>query len=1825
MDQMQRVQLRKSWLSLRGKTLALVGLTLLVLIALTSGAWRLITLQGFDDLEQQNVIHATERAGRVLVNELNTLSSITGDWAYWDDTYQFVVDRNTAYVENNLDLAALEILKLNLFVIMDLEGTVAARQLRGIDSLPPDFEQKLAAAAQQMNLDTPGDQDLQGVEILGGIPTLITARFILNDQGEGPPRGLLIMGRSLDQQAIDDLSYVSQLEMSPGVYGDPDLPADYKTVQADLERGSHLATRILNEDTIAGYVLMRDVNGSPSLIMRVQMPRVMYHKGQDTAVYLLVVIAISAVVLIVVISLLLEYLVLRRMARLSAQIQRIGQTNDLAAHLPVRSSDELGQLAGTINGMLHTLQESRRTLITLMSNLPGMVYRCQNDPQWTMQFVSEGCLSLTGYTYDQLNNNHVVAYADLIHPDDRQPVWDEIQTAIQARRPFQLTYRIQTASGAEKWVWEQGRGVFDDTGQLLFLEGFIADITDRTQAEETLRENEERLARIVETVPDGITILSREGQITFANPAAERILGLTRRDITQRVYDDPAWKLTTVDGRPYPRDDLPFARVIRTGQAVYGAEHAIENQSGSRVILSINAAPLRDAAGEITGVLTALSDITQRFHAEEGLRQTQGELERRVEERTAELATERNLLRSLIDSLPDYIYIKDMQGRFITTNQAAVKATGLNSREELVGKTDFDFWPHDLAQLWSEGEAELLATGKPIISREEPIYKKDGTVDWILTTKIPLRDTTGQIIGLIGIGHNITQRKELEIALRKAHDELEQRVVERTLELADANAALRKANRAYRTLSDCNQVMVRATDETSLLTMICETVVNIGGYVMAWVGYTENDADQTVRPVAYAGYEDGYLNEIRLSWGDNSLSRGPSGQAIRSGQPHSVTDIEHDPDFAPWRDAALRRGYRSALSLPLVTNDQVFGSLAVYSTGLDAFNAEEIALLAELAGDLAFGIEALRTRLEREKAEAQLRENEARLRALIENTQDLIWSVDTDYRLITMNSAFKAHVLNTAGFEPMPGSKNTTHLPESLRTNLEQFYSRALAGEHFTVEVHYETLQDRLPFDREMSFSPIRAADGTPTGIVVFSRDISERKQAEAALRQLNTELTRRNRELLALHEAGRKLTTTLDTQEIYRIMYEEVALRLLGVPHFIVTLYDEAKRMLHAAFAVMDDEVIDTAMLPPVPLGEGPNSTTILTRQPRIVDFGQLLAEGRGRQTLIGSGDNPKSGLYVPLVSGDRALGVINLQSYEEGAFQDADVKLLSILANQGAIAIRNAQLFAAERDQRQLAEALSETAAAINRTLQFDEVVSRLLDALRYVVPHDAANIMLIEEGEAYIVHHQGYAERGLADWINQQRFVVKDVPVWQNMIETGQPFAITDTHLDEKWMLKDLPEERWIRSTVKAPILMEGQLIGILHADSATPGTFTQAHANRLKAFAEHAAIAIRNAQYYLAIQTQAAELEQHVKARTAELERQRVELQTVLDAMGESLIYVVNNRIVYVNRAFTQLFGWESGEVRQNSLAIYRQMFDAYLDEQEALARQIWTVLLHGQTWRGELKLRRKDGTTFDAAMTAAAARSFDEHEPPGAVYVIRDISEQKALHEQKDRFIANASHELRTPLANIKTRLYLAQKQPERFETHMAILERVANTMTELIESLLDVSRFDRGVILLKRRAVNLQGMVTEVVAVQQAEAEQHNVTLLSDIPDTPVWAYVDPQRMTQVFTNLLNNAINYTSEGGSVTVQLEQRPPSEDRPAGQAVIRFIDTGIGIPPDLLPHIFEPFFRVNERTSVGTGLGLTIAREIVNKHEGQLTVESKVGVGSVFCIELDLHQP
>ncbi|HWR02041.1 MAG TPA: PAS domain S-box protein [Chlorobaculum sp.] len=215
-------------------------------------------------------------------------------------------------------------------------------------------------------------------------------------------------------------------------------------------------------------------------------------------------------------------------------------------------------------------------------------------------------------------------------------------------------------------------------------------------------------------------------------------------------------------------------------------------------------------------------------------------------------------------------------------------------------------------------------------------------------------------------------------------------------ELMKTETQLHKLNRSLLAINNCNQALLRASNEKELLNDICRTVVEIGGYRMAWVGYAQDDPEKSVTPVACAGIEDGYLETLNITWEDTERGRGPVGSAIRTNEPSSARDMLKDTGFEPWRSQAVRRGYASVLSLPLKNEHRVFGALSIYSATTDTFDADETTLLTSLADNLAYGISMLQNRKAKKLAEEAMRQSEARYRSIFQNKYTVMLIIDPE-------------------------------------------------------------------------------------------------------------------------------------------------------------------------------------------------------------------------------------------------------------------------------------------------------------------------------------------------------------------------------------------------------------------------------------------------------------------------------------------------------------------------------------------------------------------------------------------------------------------------------------------------------------------------------------------------------------------------------------------------------------------------------------------------------------------------------------------------------------
>jgi PAS domain S-box-containing protein len=520
-------------------------------------------------------------------------------------------------------------------------------------------------------------------------------------------------------------------------------------------------------------------------------------------------------------------------------------------------------------------------------------------------------------------------------------------------------------------------------------------------------------------------------------------------------------------------------------------------------------------------------------------------------------------------------------------------------------------------------------------------------------------------------------------------------------------------------------------------------------------------------------------------------------------------------------------------------------------------------------------------------------------------------------------------------------------------------------------------------------------------------------------------------------------------------------------------------------------------------------------------------------------------------------------------------------------------------ERQQRILAEALRDSGAMLIDSLDNDRVLDYLLDTLVDVIPHDVSHIALLHDDKMFITKQRGYDPPLSPEPI--------DVSDWQDvqvLIDERRYYIIHDREAFSSWA--GVAGDTHIRSNLSIPIIIEDEVVGVLKLESYQKNHFTDKQAEWLLAFANQAGIAMRNARLL-------EELEARVQERTAQLENERAQLRAIMDSMRDGVIYRnVEDKLQYTNSALTDITGYTVEEWR-NGTAL-EQINESSPEEYAKTMATIERHLDQVGFWRGNTTIRHKNNSIVDVNLTRTVVHD-SQNQRIGVVTVMRDISQEKALAEQKARFIASASHELRTPIANLKTRLFLMQRRPEKYDEHVEVANKVVNWMQHLVEDMFDLSRFERGVIELDFERVPLQKFINDIVIFQQPEAERKMIRLLTQMPAERVVVYLDAYRMTQVITNLVTNAIHYTPEQGEVRVDVDV---DEDT----LTICVVDDGEGIEPEHLQYLFQPFYRGN-MGSKGAGLGLSIVREIVELHDGTIHVESEVGQGSRFIIHLPMR--
>lgn len=674
---------------------------------------------------------------------------------------------------------------------------------------------------------------------------------------------------------------------------------------------------------------------------------------------------------------------------------------------------------------------------------------------------------------------------------------------------------------------------------------------------------------------------------------------------------------------------------------------------------------------------------------------------------------------------------------------------------------------------------------------------------------------------------------------------------------------------------------------------------------------------------------------------------------------------------------------------------------------------------------------------------------------------------------------------------------------------------------------------------------------------------------------QLFAEADRLAEEAQALTRTARSISASLDLDTVLNLIAEE-AKTLLQADGSRIHLHDSERDVLRCVVA--HDPQAELFMAAELQPGEGFVGFVVDRGEPLLIN--DPASDPRGTHLPGSPEDKLESLILAPLKIRQKTMGAMAVRRLgTQHPFQPSELDLLNAFAAQAAIAIENAHLYGQIAAQ---AQRLEVEVAERTHDLSLSEARYRAL------VENSLAGIFQIST-ETVLT----YANQAFAELIGYQEEELIGLPLTELVTPQYRNLVV------ERFYAR-LRGERPTAEVHEVELLSRnGRRIPALLASSTISDDGIPRGGTGL-----------------------VLDISQR-KMLEAALRAERDRLYEILTSVGEPVFVMDPHGLIeFVNPAWERLNGFHSEEALGQTPKIMKSGYHS-----QDFYEEMWDTILSGRVWRGEVINRRKDGSTYESVVTVQPV--FDPQKGLiNLVGLIHDISALKEVDRLKSQFVSDVSHELRTPLTNI--RLYLdllrATEDLDKADRYLETLIRESDRLGHLIEDLLSLSRLEAGATPFHPEAVDLTNLLSALVDDRQSLATHRGLKLELDAePDLPS-AHGDKRLLTQVFTNLLTNAMNYTAEGGRISIRLKRNStPSAD----WVMVDVEDTGVGIHPSEQLMIFQRFYRgrASETSdAVGTGLGLAICKEIAELHGGRITVQSEgvPGRGACFTVWLPIQE-
>jgi len=1334
--------------------------------------------------------------------------------------------------------------------------------------------------------------------------------------------------------------------------------------------------------------------------------------------------------------------------------------------------------------------------------------------------------------------------------------------------------------------------------ELQTLRRQVAALREPQQTEQSLLESQEKYQMILNDIEDAYYEVDLAGNFTFFNNVLCQMFGYARDELMGMNY------------RQY-MDDVnakeayqTFNSVYRMGKPVRAFDWEIKAKDGSRRLIEASVSLLTDPAeGEPTGFRGIVRDITERKRMEEAL------------------VYEQRLLNVFMSNVPDHIYFKDTESRFTRVNQACAEWMGLSDPVQAIGKTDFDFLVEEDAQSSRDDELEAMRSDRPVVKEEREMWP-DGRETWVSTVKLPMRDEGGQIVGTFGISRDITRRKQMEQELQRTHEELE----EYTTLLERQAARLRVGAEVTREVSailDAHQLL----DETVRL------ISNEFGHYHAAVFIVGESGEHAILRAASS---EGGRRMLKQGYRVPVGKTGVVGYVAATGEYRIALDVGENA--ASFNNLDLP-DTRSEISLPLRMRGRTIGVLDIQSTQEAAFSESDVVGLQTLADQLAVSIENARLM---ERMEAQLRE-----------TSRLYGEYST--------AAWADLLSPTRPLGYIYDQVDVLPVVESLSPALDLALGRSEIGALDQPETTGATLSIPLKLrGQTIGLLGVQEGDGarewSPEEIAIVEA-VGDQVAMALDSARLFGEARTRAEELGVLNELAQSLTARLTVEEVLQETYRGVS-QLLNVANFYIGLYDSQKNEisfpLNVTASVVDKQIAV------ISANQGYSGYIVQNRTSLLIteDTVEKTLEKTAKMGIERVGQPALSYLGVPLVVGDRVLGVMAVQDYTTpDAYSRHDRDLLTAIASQTAIALQSANLFDEVRRRAVQLAAAAEVARDATAILDVEQLLDETVQLISEQFGYYHAGVFLLDKQDEYAVLQAASSEGGRRMLERGHKLKVGEIGIVGYAAAAGEPRVVLDVDQDGvHFAHADLPDTR---SEMALPLKVRERVIGVLDVQSDQVAAFSEDDVAALQTMADQLATAITNARLFQEVRADASRralISEMLQAAATSLDpkdllhqagetiSRRLETPSAVfiwtpeeEALRPVAIHDSNAADVPLPKGFQQV-------TREMNVALFdtakerrthtlETMDDvrgplAVLARRERVQSAIYVPLVSRDRVLGALDVARienQPGVEVEFVELVAAnlsvamenARLYQE-----AVHTAERLAEVDRL---KSQFLANMSHELRTPLNSIIgfSRVILKEIDGPLNDLQRTDLQAVYDSgqhLLGLINDILEVSKIESGKMELAFEPVNLQdiikGVMTTAIALIK---DKPGIELQRSVPDDLPTIVGDTRRIRQAILNLISNAAKFTEEG---FIRVEAKATDSE-----VIIAVVDSGIGIPPDKLGTIFEPFTQADASTTRefgGTGLGLSITSSFVELHDGRVWVESELGKGSTFYMALPIQR-